>query len=47
MSKFTIDDLPFEGAALTEAELGQVSGGLPGGWVLTYRPEGCVRESTG
>ncbi|GAA0836566.1 putative ATP-grasp target RiPP [Streptosporangium amethystogenes subsp. fukuiense] len=27
MSKITIDDLPFEGAELTEAELGEVDGG--------------------
>ncbi|MER5645681.1 putative ATP-grasp target RiPP [Streptosporangium sp. NPDC002524] len=44
MSKFAIDDLPFEGTELAEAELGQVSGGMPG-WVLTYGPQGCVRES--
>ncbi|MGW0589332.1 putative ATP-grasp target RiPP [Streptosporangium sp. NPDC002607] len=28
MSKIKIDDLPFEGAELTEAQLGQVAGGL-------------------
>ncbi|MER5621331.1 putative ATP-grasp target RiPP [Streptosporangium sp. NPDC002544] len=27
MSKITIDDLPFEGAELTEAQLGEVAGG--------------------
>ncbi|MEU0521197.1 putative ATP-grasp target RiPP [Streptosporangium sp. NPDC006007] len=27
MSKINIDDIPFEGAELSEAELGEVSGG--------------------
>ncbi|GAA4189011.1 hypothetical protein GCM10022252_25200 [Streptosporangium oxazolinicum] len=42
MSEITTGGLPFEGA-----EPGQVSGGLPGGWGPTHRPEGRVRESTG
>ncbi|MER5621330.1 putative ATP-grasp target RiPP [Streptosporangium sp. NPDC002544] len=44
MSKITIDDLPFEGAELTEAQLGEVAGGR-GGWALTYDGAGpCRRE---
>ncbi|MET8049395.1 putative ATP-grasp target RiPP [Streptosporangium sp. NPDC005286] len=45
MSKITIDDLPFEGAELAEAQLGEVAGGQVGRWVLTYDGSGpCRRE---
>lgn len=35
MSKITIDDLPFGGAELTDAELGQVSGSRQKEWVAS------------
>ncbi|MFF5205575.1 putative ATP-grasp target RiPP [Streptosporangium sp. NPDC000396] len=39
MSKISIDDLPFEGAELSEAELGEVSGGRWSvSWYIKGRP---------
>ncbi|MEV0200028.1 putative ATP-grasp target RiPP [Nonomuraea sp. NPDC050691] len=35
MSKITIDDLPFEGAELTDAELGEVAGGAKPQWQVS------------
>ncbi|MEU8244937.1 putative ATP-grasp target RiPP [Nonomuraea sp. NPDC048916] len=35
MSKITIDDLPFEGAELTDAELGEVAGSRRKEWVAS------------
>ncbi|MER6173107.1 putative ATP-grasp target RiPP [Streptosporangium sp. NPDC001681] len=42
MSKITIDDLPFEGAELGEAELGEVSGGRP--WSVSAWKKGLPCE---
>ncbi|GIH76628.1 putative ATP-grasp target RiPP [Planobispora longispora] len=39
MSKFSIDDIPFEGAELTEAELGEVAGGrMSVSWKIGGKP---------
>ncbi|MFC0860735.1 putative ATP-grasp target RiPP [Sphaerimonospora cavernae] len=52
MKKIGIDDLPFAGAELTEAELGDVSGGRPPaddggmgpGWKVTWYRNGRPAE---
>ncbi|GAA3442877.1 putative ATP-grasp target RiPP [Planomonospora venezuelensis] len=39
MTKINIDDIPFEGAELTDAELGEVSGGRQSvSWRIGGRP---------
>ncbi|MEV7011043.1 putative ATP-grasp target RiPP [Streptosporangium sp. NPDC051022] len=39
MSKINIDDIPFEGAELSDAELGEVSGGrMHVSWMIGGRP---------
>ncbi|WP_083502483.1 putative ATP-grasp target RiPP [Sphaerimonospora mesophila] len=39
MSKISIEDIPFEGAELTEAELGEVNGGRATvSWYLKGKP---------
>ncbi|MEV8635148.1 putative ATP-grasp target RiPP [Streptosporangium sp. NPDC051023] len=40
-SKISLEDLPFEGAELSEAELGEISGGR---WHVTWYTKGRPAE---